>query len=296
MGGYEEEMKIAFLGLGVMGAPMAGHLQGAGYEVCVYNRTLTKAQAWQARYQGRVAECAREAVRGAEVVLLCLGRDEDVLEVVLGEEGALAGMAEGAVLVDHSTTSAVLAERLAGECGAKGVDFLDAPVSGGQAGAENGALSVMVGGEAQVLARVRPVLDCYASVVTHIGAHGDGQRCKMVNQMAISGILQGLAEALTFAKEADLALDKVLAAISGGAAGSWQLSNRGQTMCADEFDFGFAIEWMVKDLGYAIAEAKRQGTAVRLNEEVLARYRWLCEQGYQRADTSVLIKAVNYEQ
>lgn len=287
-------MQVAFLGLGVMGFPMAGHVHQAGFEVCVFNRHVEKARSWVAQYGGRLALSPDEAVRGADVVLMCLGRDEDVAEVVF-EGGVLAALKRGAVLVDHTTTSAQLALRLAKACEAHGVDFLDAPVSGGESGAQSGVLSVMVGGKAEALARIQAVMQSYTKAITLVGGTGDGQRCKMVNQMAIAGVLQGLSEALAFAKKADLDTEAVIAAIEGGAAGSWQLSHRARSMLAGEFDFGFALDWMVKDLGYALDESARVGAVVPLNRAVLARYQALQGKGLGRLDTSALIRALDLE-
>ncbi len=289
---WERVMKISFLGLGVMGYPMAGHLQHQGYDVCVYNRSFDKAKSWQQKYGGGVADNVALAVKDADVVIMCLGRDEDVREVVLDEEGVLVNIKDSAILIDHTTTSATLAVCLAKACKEKNIEFLDAPVSGGESGAVSGVLSIMVGGKEAVFAKVKPILSTYAHSITYIGGYGDGQRCKMVNQMAIAGVLQGLSEALLFGQKAGLAMEQVITAISGGAAGSWQLLNRAETMIQGKYDFGFAIEWMIKDLSYAIAEAKRVNSPVPLNEMVLAYYQQLSHQGFSRADTSALIEAL----
>ena len=252
-------MKVAFLGLGTMGYPMAGHLAAAGHEVAVYNRTAAKAERWIDEHDGDRAETPAAAARGREIVFVCVGDDPSVREVVAGEDGALRGMAEGSVVVDHTTASADVAREMAGALAARGVGFLDAPVSGGQAGAENGRLTVMVGGEKAVFDRARPVMECYGQAVTLMGGVGSGQLCKMANQICIAGLVQGLAEGLNFAQRAGLDGDRVIDTISMGAAGSWQMENRGRTMCRDEYDFGFAVDWMRKDLRIAVAEARENG-------------------------------------
>lgn len=280
--------RVAFLGLGVMGAPMAGHLARAGHAVCVYNRTAAKARAWVERYGGASAGTPAEAVREAEVAFLCLGDDPDVREVVLAG-GALAAMRPGSLLVDHTTASAVLARELDGLALARGIGFLDAPVSGGQAGAERGALTVMVGGDEIALERARPLLAAYAKKVRRIGPAGSGQLAKMVNQIAIAGLLEGLSEALEFARAAELDVEAVVDAISQGAAQSWQLENRWQTMMRGEFEHGFAVEWMRKDLRIAFGEAERNGAELPVAKLVDAYYADVEAMGGRRYDTSSLI-------
>jgi 2-hydroxy-3-oxopropionate reductase len=253
--------KLAFLGLGVMGYPMAGHLQKkGGHEVTVYNRTAAKSAQWAKEYGGRSAPTPREAVAGGEIVLMCLGNDDDVRSVVYGDDGALAGIKAGTILVDHTTDSANLARELYAKCKAAGIGFVDAPVSGGQAGAVNGQLGIMCGGEEGVFARAKPVLDIYAKSCVLIGEAGAGQLCKMVNQIAIAGLLQGLSEAINFGRKAGLDIERVISVISKGAAQSWQMENRWKAMNEVKFDgFGFAVDWMRKDLGICLDEAKRNG-------------------------------------
>ncbi|WLD59255.1 NAD(P)-dependent oxidoreductase [Salinispirillum sp. LH 10-3-1] len=286
---------VAFIGLGVMGYPMAGHLQRAGHKTCVYNRTTAKAEQWAAEYSGRFAPTPALAAQGAAVVCLCVGNDDDVRSVVYGEDGVLSQMSPGAVLVDHTTTSATLAEELASACAERQIHFIDAPVSGGQAGAENGRLTIMCGGEADVFAQVNPILSAYAAHIQLMGTHGQGQRCKMVNQVLIAGILQGLSEGVTLAQAAGLNMDEVITALQQGAAGSWQLNNRASTMAQGKFDFGFAIDWMRKDLGIVLDEAQRLGVNLPLAAETDQRYRRLQEQGFGRMDTSVLIRALKLQ-
>jgi len=278
-------MRLAFAGLGVMGAPMAGHLQRGGHEVVVYNRSPQKAQAWVERYGGRAAASPAEAAQGAEVFLLCVGNDDDVRSVVTE---ALPALPAGAVIVDHTTTSARLARELAELAAASGKAFVDAPVSGGQAGAENGTLSVMAGGEAEAVARVRPVLDGYAKAVKHVGPAGSGQLTKMVNQICIAGVVQGLAEAVHFAKQAGLDADAVYDAVSKGAAQSWQMDNRWKTMVENRFEFGFAVDWMRKDLGLVLDEARANGSHLALTALVDQFYSEVQAMGGRRWDTSSL--------
>ena len=251
-------MKLGFIGLGVMGFPMAGHLQKAGHAVTVFNRTQEKARRWQAEYGGKVADTPRAAAEGCDLVFTCVGRDEDVEQVILGDDGALQAMGAGSVLVDHTTTSAVLAKKLAELAGQQQVGFLDAPVSGGQAGAEQGVLSVMVGGEQDVFEKARPVIEAFGKTITLIGGSGSGQYCKMVNQLCITGLLQSLSEALLFGKNVGLDMENVLSVIGAGAAQSWQMHNRADTMLKGEYDFGFAVDWMRKDLGIVLNEAKER--------------------------------------
>jgi 3-hydroxyisobutyrate dehydrogenase-like beta-hydroxyacid dehydrogenase len=254
--------KVAFLGLGVMGYPMAGHLaKKGGHEVTVYNRSAAKAQAWAKEYGGKSAATPGEAAQGCDFVMMCVGNDDDVRAVAYGDNGALAGLKKGAVLVDHTTASAVVARELHAKCKEKGVGFVDAPVSGGQAGAVNGQLGIMCGGEPADFDKAKPVLDVYAKMCALIGSPGAGQLTKMVNQIAIVGLLQGLSEALNFGRNAGLDMEKVVAVISKGAAQSWQLENRWKTMVEGKFEgFGFASDWMRKDLNIALAEAKKNGS------------------------------------
>lgn len=283
-------MPVAFLGLGVMGHPMAGHLQRAGHAVTVYNRTHAKAEAWVAEYGGRAAATPREAAQGARFVFACVGNDDDLRQVVLGPDGAFAGMAPGSVFVDHTTASAEVARELAAEAQARGLAFIDAPVSGGQAGAVNGVLTVMCGGDAEAFAAMQPVALAYARAVTLLGGPGAGQLAKMVNQICIAGLVQGLAEAVRFGQRAGLDMNAVLDVIGKGAAQSWQMDNRGKTMVADKFDFGFAVDWMRKDLGLVLDEARRNGARLPVTALVDQFYADLQADGGGRWDTSSLIK------
>ncbi|MEM1141476.1 MAG: NAD(P)-dependent oxidoreductase [Pseudomonadota bacterium] len=282
-------MNIAFLGLGVMGYPMAGHLAGAGHSVSVYNRTSTKADRWVDEFGGRSAQTPAAAAEGADIVCLCVGNDHDVREVVLGESGALSTMSAQSLLIDHTTASAELARELSAECAEKGIGFLDAPVSGGQAGAENGALTIMIGGEAEDFARAEPVLASYARCAKHLGPAGSGQLAKMANQICIAGVLQGLSEALLFSERAGLNSSEVVSVLSQGAAQSWQMENRASTMLKGEYDFGFAVEWMRKDLGIVKDEAQRLGLALELVKQVDGHYAEVEAMGGQRWDTSSLL-------
>jgi 3-hydroxyisobutyrate dehydrogenase len=277
--------KVAFLGLGVMGAPMAGHLARAGHDVTVFNRTRAKADAWVAANGGRAAASPAEAAEGAAAVFACVGNDDDLRQVTLGEQGCFAAMAEDAVFVDHTTVSAAIARELAGERAL----VVDAPVSGGQAGAEAGKLSVMCGGSDAAVAAARPLMEAYSARIVHVGEAGAGQTTKMVNQICIAGVLQGVSEGLRFAQASDLDLDKVLEAISGGAAQSWQMVNRWPTMAKDKFDFGFAIDWMRKDLGLALDEAKRNGALLPMTALVDQFYAEVQRAGGGRKDTSALV-------
>ncbi len=286
---------LAFLGLGVMGFPMAGHLQKQGHTVCVWNRTAEKAKRWVDAYGGVAADSAALAAADARVVLCCLGNDDDVRAVLEGPTGALSAMGRDTLLVDHTTTSANLAVELDAAARQRGVGFLDAPVSGGQAGAENGALTVMVGGEAAHFERATPLMENYARCVRHMGPAGSGQKTKMVNQICIAGVLQGLAEGLAFARAAGLDPAAVVDVISKGAAQSWQMENRHETMIAGEFDFGFAVEWMRKDLGFALAEARRNGTPLPLTSLVDEFYAEVEALGGKRWDTSSLIARLTPE-
>ncbi len=282
--------KVAFLGLGVMGFPMAGHLARAGHQVTVYNRTAPKAQAWVAEFGGAAAATPREAVQGADLVFCCVGNDDDLRSVVLGEHGALAGMKQGAVFVDHTTASAQVARELFALAQSNGLHFVDAPVSGGQAGAQNGMLTVMCGGESAAFERARPVGLAFAKAFTLMGESGAGQLTKMVNQICIAGLVQGLSEAVAFGQKAGLNMEQVLDVIGKGAAQSWQLDNRGKTMAADQFNFGFAVDWMRKDLGLVMDEAKRNGARLPVTALVDQFYADVQAMGGQRWDTSSLIK------
>jgi 3-hydroxyisobutyrate dehydrogenase len=285
--------RIAFLGLGVMGHPMAGHLARAGHTVTVFNRTSSKAQAWAAEYggaHGTTPQAAAAAGGGADIVCACVGNDDDLRSVVLGEGGAFAGMKPGSVFVDHTTASAAVARELHAAAHARGLHFIDAPVSGGQAGAVKGALTVMCGGDAEPFARVQPVLMAYARAFTLLGPSGSGQLAKMVNQVCIAGAVQGLAEALAFGQRAGLHMPQVLEVIGKGAAQSWQMDNRGPTMLEGRFDFGFAVDWMRKDLGLVLEEARRNGAQLPVTALVDQFYAELQAAGGQRWDTSSLIK------
>jgi 2-hydroxy-3-oxopropionate reductase len=282
-------MKAAFIGLGVMGYPMAGHLKNAGIDVCVYNRTAEKAQRWVEEYKGSMAQSPAAAASGCDVVLSCVGNDDDVRQVLIGDSGALSAMRSGALLVDHTTASATLAREINSAAVEKGVGFLDAPVSGGQAGAENGALTVMVGGEDSHYETAKPVFESYSKFSKLLGPAGSGQLAKMVNQLCIAGIVQGLAEGLNFAQKAGLDGEGLIETISKGAAGSWQMDNRFETMLADQYEFGFAVDWMRKDLGIAIAEAKNNGADLPVAELVDSFYSEVQEMGGARWDTSSLL-------
>ena len=283
--------KLAFLGLGVMGYPMAGHLQKkGGHDVTVYNRTGAKAQQWAGEFGGKHAASPREAAKDCDFVMLCVGNDDDVRSVVYGDSGALAGMRRGAILVDHTTASALLAKELFAKAKERGVGFIDAPVSGGQAGAQNGQLGIMCGGEPADFNRARPVLDVYAKMCALIGGPGSGQLTKMVNQIAIAGLVQGLAEGLAFAKRANLDVEKVVGVISKGAAQSWQMENRWKQMNELKFDgFGFAVDWMRKDLGMCLEEAKRNGSRLPATALIDQFYAWVQARGGRRWDTSSLM-------
>ncbi len=280
--------KLAFIGTGVMGAPMAGHLVAAGHDVTVYNRTRAKAEAWAAKHGGGVAATPAEAAKGAEAVFTCVGNDDDLAAVTLGSDGAFAAMTPGALFVDHTTVSAKIARRLAEE--GVGLLVVDAPVSGGQAGAENGKLSIMCGGTDEAMAKATPLMQAYAARIVHVGAAGAGQTTKMCNQIAIAGVLQGVAESLRFAQASELDLGKVFEAISGGAAQSWQMVNRWESMGEERFDFGFAVDWMRKDLGLALDEAKRNGAVLPVAALVDQFYAEVQSLGGGRQDTSALVR------
>ena len=283
-------MKVAFLGMGVMGGPMAGHLAAAGHDVTVYNRTASRAEAWTKAHSGAAAATPAEAARGAEIVFVCVGNDDDVRGVIYGDDGAFAGMESGAILVDHTTASASLARELDEAAAGRGVRFLDAPVSGGQAGAENGQLTVMVGGDSATFETAKPVIDCFAKACTLMGPAGAGQLTKMVNQICIAGLVQALSEGLNFAQKAGLDGEKVLDVISKGAAQSWQMDNRGSTMLRGEFEFGFAVDWMRKDLSICLDEARRNGARLPVAALVDQIYAAVQARGGNRWDTSSLIE------
>ena len=282
--------RVAFLGLGVMGGPMAAHLAGAGHAVTVYNRTNAKAQAWVAEHGGASAGTPRAAAEGAELVFACVGNDDDLRSVTLGDDGAFAGMKRGAIFVDHTTASAEVARELGAEAARRGLQFVDAPVSGGNLGAINGALTVMCGGDAAAFETMKPVAMAFSKAVTLLGPHGAGQLAKMVNQIAIAGLVQGLSEAIAFGEKAGLDMKAVLGVIGKGAAQSWQMDNRGPTMVEGRFDFGFAIDWMRKDLGLVLDEARRNGARLPVTALVDQFYADLQAQGANRLDTSSLIK------
>jgi 3-hydroxyisobutyrate dehydrogenase len=282
--------KIAFLGLGVMGFPMARHLATKGHEVTVYNRTFNKAEQWVAQHGGKAARTPAEAAKGQDFVMACVGNDDDLRAIALGPDGALAGMTTGTVFVDHTTASANVARELHAAFAAKGAAFIDAPVSGGQAGAENGLLTVMCGGENGPYARAEPVIMSYARACRLLGGPGAGQLTKMVNQICIAGIVQGLSEGIHFGKQAGLDMEAVLDVISKGAAGSWQMENRGRTMNQGQFDFGFAVDWMRKDLGMCLDEARRNKANLPVTALVDQFYSEVQNQGGNRLDTSSLIK------
>ena len=281
--------KLAFLGLGVMGAPMAGHLARAGHDVTVYNRTATRAGAWVAEHGGHHAPTPREAAEGAQFVMSCVGNDDDLRQVCLGPDGAFAGMADGAVFVDHTTVSAAVTRELAAVASEAGLGFVDAPISGGQAGAENGQLSVMCGGAQADYDRVEPVLAAYARICRRLGDVGAGQMTKMCNQIAIAGLVQGLAESLAFAQKAGLDTDAVVEVISQGAAGSWQMANRHKTMAEGRFDFGFAVDWMRKDLAICLAAGDEIGAPLPVTALIDQFYKEVQSMGGGRWDTSSLI-------
>ena len=283
-------MKLSFIGLGVMGYPMAGFLSKAGHDVTVFNRTTSKAEKWCAEYHGKLAVSPKEAAKSAEIAFICVGNDDDVREVILDEEGAIHGLEKSAIIVDHTTASARLAVEIYDEARKHDINFLDAPLSGGQAGAESGQLTIMVGGDREVFDKALPIMDCYAKACTLIGEAGSGQKAKMVNQICIASLIQGLSEALHFAKRENLDISAVMGAISQGAAQSWQMENRWQTMIDDEFDFGFAVEWMRKDLEIAIDEAERVNANLEVTKLINEFYKDIEKIGGKRFDTSSLIK------
>ncbi|AGH98359.1 NAD(P)-dependent oxidoreductase [Micavibrio aeruginosavorus] len=284
--------KISFLGLGVMGYPMAGHLaKKSGADVTVYNRSVAKADQWLGEYQGRKALTPADAARDADLICLCVGNDDDLRQVLTGENGVADTVKAGAIIVDHTTVSADVSREMAAFFADKGVTFLDCPVSGGQAGAVNGVLTIMCGGDRTAYDKVAPILKAvYAREIRHMGPSGTGQLTKMVNQMCIAGVLQGLAEGLSFGMKSGLDMDEVLAVISAGSAQSWQMENRGKTMVRDQFDFGFAVDWIYKDLGIALDEAKNNGANLPVTAQIREFYKELADQGHGRCDASVLIK------
>ena len=282
--------KVAFLGLGVMGYPMAGHLQAAGHEVCVFNRTTAKAEAWAKEHGGRFAKTPAEAASGAEFVMACVGNDDDLRAVCIGENGAISAMSKGAIFVDHTTVSAKVTREMYAEATSVGCGFVDAPVSGGQAGAENGQLGIMCGGDVSTYAAAEPVMAAYAKVCKRLGESGSGQLTKMVNQICIAGLVQGLSEGLHFAEKAGLDGKAVVEVIQAGAAGSWQMSNRYETMLDDEFDHGFAVDWMRKDLGICLQTADENGASLPVTALVDQFYKDVQKLGGNRWDTSSLIK------
>jgi len=281
--------KVAFLGLGVMGYPMARHLKAKGHEVTVYNRTAAKAEKWVAEHGGRAVRTPREAAEGQEIVFACVGNDDDLRQVTLGSDGAFHGLTEGSIFVDHTTASAEVARELYAAAKERGAAFIDAPVSGGQAGAENGVLTVMCGGDAEVYAKAEPVIMSFARACRLMGSAGAGQLTKMVNQICIAGLVQGLAEGIHFGKKAGLDIEAVLDVISKGAAGSWQMENRGKTMNQGKFDFGFAVDWMRKDLSIVLGEARQNGASLPVTALVDQFYAEVQGMGGNRWDTSSLI-------
>ena len=283
------KQKVAFLGLGVMGYPMAGHLQKNGFDVCVYNRTTEKAERWVSEFGGEMALTPAEASEGASIVFMCVGDDNDVRQVIAGKDGILSGIASGSLVVDHTTASANVAREMAALCESKGIGFLDAPVSGGQAGAENGQLTVMVGGSEEDFAKAEPVMDAFARFSKCLGPVGAGQLAKMMNQICIAGVVQGLAEALHFGQAAGMDCEAVVEVISKGAAQSWQMENRHKTMLKDEYDFGFAVDWMRKDLGIALEEVRQNGSTLPLTALVDQYYADVQQLGGSRWDTSSLL-------
>ena len=284
-----EAGKAAFIGLGVMGYPMAGHLRSKGWEVTVYNRTAAKANAWVAEHGGAARPTPAEAAAGADIVFTCVGNDDDLRAVVLGEAGALAGMSDGAVLVDHTTTSATVARECEAAAKERGLGFLDAPVSGGQAGAENGVLTIMDGGDEASFEAAKPAMEAFGRTIMLMGASGSGQLTKMVNQICIAGIVQGLSEALNFAVRAGLDAERAVEVISGGAAQSWQMENRAATMLAGKYDYGFAVDWMRKDLGICLEEAESNGARLPVTALVDQFYKHVQARGGNRFDTSSLM-------
>jgi 3-hydroxyisobutyrate dehydrogenase-like beta-hydroxyacid dehydrogenase len=285
-----ESKRLAFLGLGVMGYPMAGHLAKAGHQVTVFNRSSQKAEQWVAEHGGKSAPTPAAAAKDADIVMRCVGNDDDVRQVIMGKAGVLEGSAKGSVLIDHTTASAIVAREAYAACKAKGVGFLDAPVSGGQAGAENGKLTIMVGGDQDIYAKAESAMQHYARAVTLMGESGAGQLTKMVNQICIAGLVQALSEAIAFGQKAGLDVERALDVLSKGAAQSWQMENRGKTMAADKFDFGFAVDWMRKDLAICLGEARKNGAQLPVTALVDQFYAQIQQRGGSRWDTSSLIR------
>ena len=284
---------VSFIGLGVMGYPMAGHLQNNGYNVTVYNRTTVKAEKWVEEYKGSMAKTPGEASQNSEIVFMCVGRDEDIIEVMEGEGGILSNVAEGSIIVDHTTASAEIARNYYQKLKDKKLSFLDAPVSGGQAGAENGVLSIMIGGDEKDYNTVKPVLTSYGKAVELIGPSGSGQIAKMINQICIAGLVQGLSEAMAFGKKSNVDMEKVLSVISKGAAQSWQMENRYRTMLDGKFDYGFAVDWMRKDLSICFNEASKNGAILPVTKIVDKYYEQVQKNGGNRFDTSSLMTLVD---
>ena len=284
---------VSFIGLGVMGYPMAGHLQNKGYNVTVYNRTTAKAEKWVEEYKGSMAKTPGEASQNSEIVFMCVGRDEDIIEVMEGEGGILSNVAEGSIIVDHTTASAEIARNYYQKLKDKKLSFLDAPVSGGQAGAENGVLSIMIGGDEKDYNTVKPVLTSYGKAVELIGPSGSGQIAKMINQICIAGLVQGLSEAMAFGKKSNVDMEKVLSVISKGAAQSWQMENRYRTMLDGKFDYGFAVDWMRKDLSICFNEASKNGAMLPVTKIVDKYYEEVQKNGGNRFDTSSLMTLVD---
>ena len=284
---------VSFIGLGVMGYPMAGHLQNNGYNVTVYNRTTAKAEKWVEEYKGSMAKTPGEASQNSEIVFMCVGRDEDIIEVMEGENGILSKVAEGSIIVDHTTASAEIARNYYQKLIEKKLSFLDAPVSGGQAGAENGVLSIMIGGDEKDYNTVKPVLTSYGKAVELIGPSGSGQIAKMINQICIAGLVQGLSEAMAFGKKSNVDMEKVLSVISKGAAQSWQMENRYRTMLDGKFDYGFAVDWMRKDLSICFNEANKNGANLPITKIVDKYYEEVQKNGGNRFDTSSLMTLVD---
>lgn len=284
---------VSFIGLGVMGYPMAGHLQNNGYNVTVYNRTTAKAEKWVEKYKGSIAKTPGEASQNSEIVFMCVGRDEDIIEVMEGEGGILSNVAEGSIIVDHTTASAEIARNYYQKLKDKKLSFLDAPVSGGQAGAENGVLSIMIGGDEKDYNTVKPVLTSYGKAIELIGPSGSGQIAKMINQICIAGLVQGLSEAMAFGKKSNVDMEKVLSVISKGAAQSWQMENRYRTMLDGKFDYGFAVDWMRKDLSICFNEADKNGAILPITKIVDEYYEEVQKNGGNRFDTSSLMTLVD---
>ena len=284
---------VSFIGLGVMGYPMAGHLQKNGYNVTVYNRTETKAQKWIDEHKGQMSKTPADACKNSEIIFMCVGRDEDIVEVMEGENGILSSVKENSIIVDHTTASAEIARKYSEKLKNMKIGFLDAPISGGQAGAENGLLSIMIGGELKFYEIVKPILQSYGKAIELIGPSGSGQIAKMVNQICIAGLVQGLSEAMAFGKKANVDMEKVLSVISKGAAQSWQMENRYRTMLDGKFDYGFAVDWMRKDLSICFSEAKKNGASLPITEIVDRYYAEIQKNGGNRLDTSSLMTLVD---